>query len=76
MAGQAKRMFELDVADESSEPSMRPGWQALAPHLRVTQSVNDAFLLLLAGKFRAVDFVAGEQTTIDYEFTIFFAFFI
>ncbi len=76
MAGQAKRMFELDVADESSESAMRPGWQALAPHLRVKQSVNDAFLLLLAGKFCAVDFLAGEQTTIDHEFTICFAFFI
>jgi hypothetical protein len=65
MAGQAKRMFELDTADVWSESAMSVVQNASAPHLKIKRSVKEAFQLLLAGKFRAVDFHAGKQQSIS-----------
>ena len=61
MAGQAKRMFELDTEDTHSEPALNVSRHSSAPHLMVTQSVKDAFQLLLAARFQTVDFLAGNK---------------
>ena len=61
MAGQIKRLFELDAEHPPLESEIVIGHSALTPHLGVTRTVKDAFQLLVAGKFRAANFLAGEQ---------------
>ena len=65
MAGQAKRLLELDTADVWSQSAMSVGQNGSAPHLKIKRSVKDAFQLFLSGKFRAVDFHAGKQQSIS-----------
>jgi hypothetical protein len=59
MAGQAKRLFELDASNDWSESRTNGDTDALTPHLKVARSVKDAFHLLIACKFRAADFLKG-----------------
>ncbi len=54
-------MFELDTEDTHSEPALNIFRHVSAPHLRVTQSVNEAFQLLLAARLKTVDFLAGNK---------------
>jgi hypothetical protein len=61
MAGLVKRMFELDAEHPALEPEITLGHIASTPHLRVTRTVKEAFQLLGAAKFRAVNFLAGKQ---------------
>jgi hypothetical protein len=70
MAGQAKRLLELDTADVWSQSAMSVGQNASAPHLKIKRSVKDAFQLFLSGKFRAVDFHAGKPQNFHNQFRI------
>ena len=60
MAGKIKRMFELDAVPSPSASESMIDSLSLTPHLGVTRSVKDAFQRLAAGRFRAVDFLAGK----------------
>ena len=70
MAGYTKRLFELDpqASHASFESEASRDDLELAPHLRVTQSVKGAFQNVLAGKSRAVNFLAGATVTHLFDF--------
>jgi hypothetical protein len=53
-------MFELDAVPSPSASESMIDSLSLTPHLGVTRSVKDAFQRLAAGRFRAVDFLAGK----------------
>ncbi len=64
MAGQIKRLFELDAEHPAPESESIIDNSMLTPHLGVARSVKQAFQRLVAGKFRAVDFLAGKRVII------------
>ncbi len=59
-------MFELDTPESHAlfESKWNHDEHKGAPHLKVTKSVKDAFQLVLAGKFRAVNFLAGATVNL------------
>ncbi len=59
MAGEVKRMFELDAEHPPFEVESTDSI-GLTSHVGVTRSVKEAFQRLVACKFRAVDFIAGK----------------